>query len=168
MTRTGSSPIPDLMAGNHVVTARATIQIRKEDKNMLNQLMYTRALRTALLTTAVAVLAVFVSVPAVADDSKILKKSDLNTLVANAKTAQDHQRLADHFTAKAEQLEADAQEHDELAGKYKANPGIHEMKHPGSQQTASHCTMMARNLREAAKQSKELAAEHQAMAKQVK
>ncbi len=27
MTRIGSSPIPDPMAGNHVVTARATIHI---------------------------------------------------------------------------------------------------------------------------------------------
>ncbi|MEO8052054.1 MAG: hypothetical protein ABI833_16695 [Acidobacteriota bacterium] len=109
-----------------------------------------------------------VSVPASADDSKILKKDELKNLVANAKTAQDHQRLADHFTARAEQLEADAQEHDELAGKYKANPGIHEMKHPGSQQTASHCTMMARNLREAAKAARELAEDHQAMAKAAK
>ena len=132
---------------------------------MLNHLMNTSTLRRALLTAAVAMLAVFVSVPAVADDSKILKKNDLNALVANAKTAQDRQRLADHFTAKAEQLEADAQEHEELAAKYKANPGIHEMKHPGSQQTASHCTTMARNLRDAAKQSKELAKDHQAMAK---
>ena len=124
--------------------------------------------RTALFAAVMAMLIGVVSQPAVADDSKILKKDELKNLVANAKTAEDHQRLADHFTAKSEQLEADAQEHEELAAKYKANPGIHEMKHPGSQQTASHCNTMARNLRAAAKQSRQLAEDHQAMAKAAK
>jgi hypothetical protein len=109
-----------------------------------------------------------VSLPVSAEDSKILKKDELKNLIANAKTAQDHQRVADHYTAKAEQFEAEATEHAEEAAKYKANPNMHEMKHPGSPQTASHCESMARSLRDAAKQARQLAEDHQAMAKNVK
>ena len=125
-------------------------------------------LRRALLTAVMVTLLGVVSLPAMADDAKILKKDEAKNLIIKAKTAQDHQRLADHFAAKAAQFDADAQEHEELATKYKANPGIHEMKHPGSQQTASHCTTIARSLRDAAKRARQLAEDHQAMAKEAK
>ena len=124
--------------------------------------------RAALLTAAMAMLIGVVSLPASADDSKILKKDELKNLIANAKTAQDHQRVADHYTAKAEQFEAEATEHAEEAAKYRANPNMHEMKHPGSPQTASHCESMARSLRDAARQARQLAEDHQAMAKSAK
>ena len=124
-----------------------------------------RTFRVALLTAAMAILIGVVSQPASADDSKILKKDELKNLIANAKTAQDHQRIADHYTAKAEQFEAEATEHAEEAAKYKANPNMHEMKHPGSPQTASHCESMARSLRDAAKQARQLAEDHQTMTK---
>ena len=127
-----------------------------------------RTFRTALVTAAMVMLMGVVSVPASADDSKILKKDELKNLIANAKTAQDHQRIADHYNAKAEQFEAEATEHAEEAAKYKASPNMHEMKHPGSPQTASHCESMARSLRDAAKQAKQLAEDHQAMAKGAK
>ena len=135
---------------------------------MSNHLMNRRTLRTALLTAAVMMLMGVVSVPASADDSKILKKDELKTLIGNAKTAQDHQRIADHYTAKAAQLETEATEHVEEAAKYKANPNMHEMKHPGGPNTAVHCESMARNLRAAAKDARELAEDHQAMAKAAK
>ncbi len=124
--------------------------------------------RMAFLTAVMAMLMGIVSLPASADDSKILKKDELKNLIANAKTAQDHQRIADHYTAKSEQFEAEATEHAEEAAKYKANPNMHEMKHPGSPQTASHCESMARSLRDAAKQARQLAEDHQAMAKSAK
>ncbi|HYL15832.1 MAG TPA: hypothetical protein VEV41_22540 [Terriglobales bacterium] len=124
--------------------------------------------RTALLTAVMAMLMGVISLPVSAEDSKILKKDELKNLISNAKTAQDHQRIADHYAAKAEQFEAEATEHAEEAAKYKANPNMHEMKHPGSPQTASHCESMARSLRDAAKQARQLAEDHQAMAKSVK
>jgi hypothetical protein len=122
----------------------------------------------ALLMALIATLMGVVSVPASADDSKILKKDELKNLIANAKTAQDHQRIADHYVAKGEQLEAEATEHAEEAAKYRANPNMHEMKHPGSPQTASHCEFMAGSLRDAAKQARQLAEDHEAMAKSTK
>lgn len=128
---------------------------------------WTTCMLQAVVLLAVMTLAAAVAVRA-ADDSKILKKDELKNLVANAKAPQDHERLAAHFTAKAEQMEADAAEHEALAAQYRANPNMHEMKHPGSQQTYSHCVTMAKNLRDAAKQARQLAEDHQAMAKQTK
>lgn len=95
----------------------------------------------------------------------LLSKQELKTLIANAKTPEDHQLLAKHFTAKAAQLEDDAKEHEALAAQYKANPNIHDMKHPGSPQTASHCVSMASNLRKAAAEARQMASDHALMAK---
>ena len=55
-------------------------------------------------------------------EGTLLSKSELKNLIANTKTAADHERLAAHFDAKAAQLEADAKDHDELAEDYKRNP----------------------------------------------
>src|SRR5262245_47007547 len=85
-----------------------------------------------------------------ADETAILGKQELKTWIANAKTATDHTRLAKHFSAKAAQLVADAKEHEELAAQYRANPTIHEIKHPGSTQTAGHCQFFGKSLRKAA------------------
>ncbi len=123
-----------------------------------------RSVRTALLLTVITVLAGGVSLRA--DDSKLLKKDELKHLVATAETVQDHQRLAAHFTAKAEQLDAEAQEHTDLAAQYKAHPTIHEMKHQMSGQTAGHCDYFATSLRKAAQDARKLAADHEEMAKE--
>ncbi len=123
-----------------------------------------RGVQTALLLTVMTVLAGGVSLRA--DDSKILTKDELKHLVATAETPQDHQRLAAHFTAKADQLEAEAQEHTELAATYKAHPTIHEQKHPMSGQTASHCDYFAKSLLKAAQDARKLAADHEEMAKE--
>jgi uncharacterized membrane-anchored protein YhcB (DUF1043 family) len=117
----------------------------------------------ALCLSLVAMLLVS-GTPARAQDG-LLSKQELKTLIANAKTPEDHQRLAKHFTAKAAQLEDDAKDHEALAAQYKANPNMHEMKHPGSQQTASHCATMARSLRKAAEDARKVASDHELMAK---
>jgi hypothetical protein len=120
--------------------------------------------RTALLLTAMTVLAGGVSLQA--DDSKLLNKDELKHLVSTAKTAQDHQRLAAHFNAKADQLDAEAKEHTELAAQYKSHPTIHEMKHQMSGQTAGHCDYFAASMHKAALDARRLAADHEEMAKE--
>jgi hypothetical protein len=117
----------------------------------------------ALCLSLVAMLLV-AGTPARAQDG-LLNKQELKTLISNAKTPEDHQRLAKHFIAKAAQLEDDAKDHEALAAQYKANPNLHEMKHPGSQQTASHCLTMARSLRKAAEDARKVASDHELMAK---
>ena len=101
-----------------------------------------------------------------ADDGGLLSKQDLKTLIGNARSAQDHERLAQHFSAKADQLEAEAKEHQELATQYKANPTMHEMKHPMSGQTAGHCQYLADDLHKAALRARQLATDHREMVKQ--
>lgn len=100
--------------------------------------------------------------------SDILSKKQLAELVATAKTARDHLRLAKHYRAAAAKHEMEAQEHVELAAKYKANPNPSEVKMPGSPDTASHCLTYASHCRNAAKTMNEMAAMHEEMAKNVK
>jgi membrane-bound lytic murein transglycosylase B len=115
----------------------------------------------ALLATAALLTTPFAT-------AQTLGKAELKKLIATASTPQDHERIAKHYDAKAVQLEAEAKEHDELAASYKANPNMHEMKHPTSPQTASHCEAMARSTRAAAKEARELAEDHREMAKPTK
>jgi hypothetical protein len=94
----------------------------------------------------------------------LLSKHDLKPFIANAKTVQDHGRLAQHFDARANQLEAEANEHQELAAQYKANPTTHESKHPMSGETAGHCQYFADDLQKAAQRARQLATDHREMA----
>ena len=99
---------------------------------------------------------------------KMLSKKALAALVATAKTAADHRKLAAHYRAAAAQHEAEAKEHTELAAKYKANPTGTEQKHPNAPDTASHCLTYAEHCRKAAKLLSEMAAMHEEMAKSAK
>ena len=111
---------------------------------------------TAFVLGLATVMALAVSVGA--NDAKLLKKSELKSLIANATTEQDHERLAQHFTAKAENLEADAKDHEEYAARYEGVSGKLRM-------TAYHCANVATELRKAAEAARQLAADHLEMAK---
>lgn len=97
-----------------------------------------------------------------------LTKKEVKALVANAKTPEDHMKLAKHFQQQADRLEAEAKEHDELAQEYRKNPSAMAMKMPMSGRSAEHCEYFARSAREAAKAARELAASHEQMAKEAK
>lgn len=66
------------------------------------------------------VLAMAISVRA--DGATLLKKSELKNLIANAKTAAEHERIAQRFDAEAAQWEVEANTHAELALYYQRNP----------------------------------------------
>ncbi|MEO7651532.1 MAG: hypothetical protein ABIZ80_13785 [Bryobacteraceae bacterium] len=100
--------------------------------------------------------------------AQTLGKAELKKLTATASTPQNHERIAKHFDAKAVQLEAEAKDHEELAALYTANPTGHEQKHPMSGPTAAHCKLFAAKFREAAKDARQLAADHREMAKPTK
>ena len=95
-----------------------------------------------------------------------MSKDDVKALIGNAKTAEDHERLAKHFDAEAAQLDAEATEHQELAAEYKAHPSGQDSKHPMSGKTAGHCQFFADDLHKAATQARALAADHRGMAKE--
>lgn len=100
--------------------------------------------------------------------AQTLNKSELKKLISSAASRQDHERIAKHYEAKAAQLEAEAKEHQELAAEYTRNPTGHETKHPMSGQTAAHCELFAKRFADAAKEARQLAADHSAMAKTAK
>ena len=155
------------MAGNHVVTARATIQIRKEYKNMLNHLMNTRTLGLAVFAVAMAMVPAVVSVPAGAKDKQLGKK-ELKSLIANAETKADHERIAQYFDAEATKYDGEAKEHGELAPIYQRNPSSTPTKYPGSVQSFQHCGSLSKSLQQAAESARQLAADHRGMAKEAK
>lgn len=119
-------------------------------------------------TSWVLVLAFFAATGLLrAQDSDHMSRQDLKSLIANAKTPEDHERIAKHFDAEADQLEAQAKDHQELAAQYKANPSGQEQKHPMSGRTAGHCKYFADDVSKAAKEDRALAADHRQMAKQI-
>ena len=97
-----------------------------------------------------------------------LSKKQLADLVATAKTAADHRKLAEHYRAAAAMHEEEAKEHTALAAKYKANPNASEVKRPGDPDTAAHCLTYAYHCRKAAKTMSDMAAMHEEMAKKAK
>jgi len=90
---------------------------------------------------------------------------DLKEALSNAKTPQDHQRIAQYYTLHAERLAADAKDHAELAETYRRSPNLHEQKHPMSPQTAGHCQWLADRYTEMAQKERELAKMHEDAAK---
>jgi chromosome segregation and condensation protein ScpB len=73
-----------------------------------------------------------------------MSKAQAKELIGKASTPEDHHRLAQYFTQKADNMEADAVEHEELAQEYTKHPsGVHEMKHQMSGGTAAHCKYFA-------------------------
>ena len=123
-------------------------------------------LRTAVVIGLMSVLAVAVSVRA--DDTKLLKKSELKDLIANAKTAADHERIAQQFDAEAAQWEAEANTHEELGQYYRRNPDPAAWRYSRSPRSFEHCVSLVKDLRSAAQETRQLAADHREMAKEAK
>jgi hypothetical protein len=121
-------------------------------------------LRTVL--GLLTVLAFVVSVRA--DDTKLLKKAELKNLIANVRTAADHGRLAQHFDAEAAQWEAEANTHKELEQYYGRHPDPAAWRYSRSPRSVEHCDSLVKDLRRAAQESRQLAADHREMTKEAK
>ena len=120
------------------------------------------------ITRNLALIAMASILTATLASGQTLSKAELKQLIGTASTPQDHERLAKHFDAKAAELDAQAAEHEEMAVEYTRKPSGHEQKHPMSGVTAAHCKTFAAKFREAAKEARQLAADHRQMAKSVK
>ena len=92
-----------------------------------------------------------------------LTKKELKTAIASAKSAEDHHRIAVYFKEQADQLLAEAKEHDELAALYGKSPNPLAIRVGRS---AEHCKYIAEYIRKAAHQDRELAKLHEEMANQ--
>ena len=68
--------------------------------------------RQATVLSVVVTMLFAVSMPLrAARPDGLLSKKELKPLIANAKTPEDHQKLARHFSVKADRLEAESREH---------------------------------------------------------
>lgn len=98
-----------------------------------------------------------------------LTEKQAQALAATAETKADHMKLAAYYNLEADKLESDANHHEELAGVYRTTGGgTGGGKNAGAgtvSRTEGHCADIAKSLRDAAKSTRELASEHEQMAK---
>lgn len=94
-----------------------------------------------------------------------LTNDEVKALTTNARTAADHERLAQHFTANALASEAEAKVHEDMATQYRQTPNPDETKRPGSPRTYAHCYKTAAGLHRDAESARQLAIDHTAMTK---
>jgi acyl-CoA reductase-like NAD-dependent aldehyde dehydrogenase len=122
--------------------------------------------RHYFISTALAVLigvGGLTVVRAVEPTQPALTKKELKAAITNAKTPQDHQRIAAYYQREADRMLAEAKEHDELAVLYGKSPNPLAIRVGKS---AEHCKYFAEAARKAAQESKEMEKLHQEMAKQ--
>jgi light-regulated signal transduction histidine kinase (bacteriophytochrome) len=104
-------------------------------------------------------------------DHSQLTEKQAKALAARAETNADHMKLVAYYNSEANRFESDAKHHEELADVYRTSGGGVAVGGKGAgagnvTQTAGHCDAIAKSLRDAAKASRELAAEHEQMAKE--
>lgn len=108
---------------------------------------------------------VLAAVGSAAPKQKTISKKEVMALVEKANSPADHKKLAEYYRIRAEQLEAEAAEHAEMAKTYRSRPTASEVKRPGAPDTTSHCERLSENLAKAAKDARTLSEAHAEMAK---
>lgn len=83
--------------------------------------------------------------------------SDISDAIANAKTAADHQQIANYYSEKAASYEAEASRHEKMANSYRDYPR-------GSISYLSHCKSLQKGLSAAAKDARALEEAHRQLA----
>jgi hypothetical protein len=92
-----------------------------------------------------------------------LEADELAALQAKEATPEDHLRLAAHFVAEAEDFEQDAARHEAMGKRY-SRPNLPPKIVSLNRSMVRHCRNLSRSLREAAKEARQLAENHKAMA----
>jgi len=95
----------------------------------------------------------------------LLSAKEVRDLIANAKTPAEHRKLGRHFAAVAARYDAEAADHAAEAKAYRSAPTASESKRPGGPDTALHCDRLADAARNAATAARDLARDHEQMAK---
>jgi hypothetical protein len=129
--------------------------------------MRTRTIKVALLSVTLTLL---MGLPltswAASDKLPALTAKDVKALIATAKTPEQHLRIANYFRHEAEKYEAEAKDHAEMEEAYRQNPLPKNIG--GGSGPISHCEILAKSSQEMANTARELAAEHEQMAKEAK
>lgn len=119
-------------------------------------------------TVVCAVVFALATVVSISAADKPLTKAELKNLIVNGETKAEHERVAQYFDAEAARYEAEAKDHNELAGFYQKSPDPALSKHPTSPRAFEHCDALSKNLQKSAAEARQLAAEHRLMAKEAK
>lgn len=99
-----------------------------------------------------------------ADEKPILTKKEVKALIANAKTPEDHRKIAAYYRSEAEGLAEKQREHEEDLAEYNRNSSHYPGKYPSM---GDHCRQLAGYYGLAAKKAQSLAEMHEELAKQV-
>ncbi len=95
-----------------------------------------------------------------------LSKARLHSLIVNAKTPADHQKLANYYRYEASTLQASVKEHEEMAADYDKNPVMRPL--PKFPNFGEHCRNLVKSYSEGVKEANEMAAMHEEMANAAK
>jgi hypothetical protein len=95
--------------------------------------------------------------------SEKLSEQQLLSLIATAKTAADHTRIAEYYEAQVKDYLAQSKEHEQMASAYKKNPVTSNSKFATG--TVNHCDYLAQSFKKNADQAQDLAKIHEQMAK---
>jgi hypothetical protein len=95
--------------------------------------------------------------------SKLTSKQ-LQSLIATAKTPEDHQKIAAYYRDMAAEAKANAAEHEKDLAAYNENPSTHPLA-KASGGPAAHCRTLIRLYNDEAKEDLAMAEEHEQMAK---
>ena len=121
-------------------------------------------LRLALVTVLGMVVAL--GNPFTVDAKEKISKRAMKEMIAGAKTAADHNAIADYYYAEAAKARANAVEHGEMAERYrKAGEGV--QKTPYAPGTIEHCERLVKSYRASAEELTALANEHAAQAARI-
>ena len=115
-----------------------------------------------------AAASVTVVTPPAAASGDTMTVIQLSALLDSAKTAADHEQLAKHYDSEAVLLESAADDHLKLATQYKDTASLKGSQHPTSKEASAHCLALADGLRSAAKEARTMAADHRAVAAEMK
>ena len=95
-----------------------------------------------------------------------LSTKEVVTLIQNAKTSADHERLAAYYDQTAVDLDEKAKEHKELAAAYKRMPDSGNPRIPSPARPVSHCESIATDASKAATEARSMAEHHRMLAKE--
>jgi hypothetical protein len=127
--------------------------------------MKTRKWSAVLLGAFLSLAALGAVSPARGDDTHPkLTSKQVRSLIATAKTPEDHQKLAAYYRDMAEEAKANAAEHERILAAYNRNPSTHPAaKAAGG--PAEHCRTLIRLYNDEAKEDLAMADQHDQMAK---
>jgi hypothetical protein len=111
-------------------------------------------------------LIVLASMSVGAESTPKMSKKEVKALIANAKTAADHQRLAAYYRDEATRLKERQQEHEEEAIEYSKNPWCYTV--PKYPTLGQHCRQLAGYYGMGAQKALKMAELHESLAKDAK